>query len=101
MATEIALSRRSIVAAAGAQTSCSLGDEVVVLSLRAGVYYGLNSVGARIWDLVKQPRSVDEILVTLLEEYEVDAVSCEQDLLTLLRELAAQDLITVDNDTSS
>ena len=34
------------------------GDEVVLLNLRDGVYYGLDGVGARVWTLVQEPRTV-------------------------------------------
>lgn len=96
--TGIRFTHRSTVAAIKEQTSCSLGDEAVVLSLRAGVYYGLNSVASRVWDLLREPRTVEEILGKLLEEYDIDASSCERDLRALLQELAARELIVIDND---
>ena len=43
------------------QVSCEVADEVVVLDVKAGIHYGLNSVGARIWDLIREPRTVDQI----------------------------------------
>lgn len=97
------LSGRSRIVTAGKQqqASCRLGDEVVVLGLQAGVYHGLNPVAARIWELIRQPRTVNEILGVLLDEYDVDAGRCERDLLLLLQELAARDLIVVANDTPS
>jgi hypothetical protein len=41
---------------------------------------------------------VEEILGKLLEEYDIDASSCERDLRALLQELAARELIVIDND---
>jgi hypothetical protein len=96
--TDIDLTERSTVTAAAEHTSCRLGDEVVILNLRAGVYYGLNPLAAQIWDLIRRPRRVDEIRDVLLEEYDVDAEGCERDVLALLREMATHDLITVDGD---
>jgi hypothetical protein len=101
MPIDLMLSPNSTVVAAGEQTSCRLGDETVVLSLNAGVYYGLNPVAARVWELVRQPRTVDEILGILLEEYDVDVEGCRRDLLALLHEFVGHDLIKVENDGSS
>ena len=96
MATEIALSPGSTVVVADRHVSYSLAGEAVVLDLGGGVYYSMNPVAARVWDLVSQPRTVEDILDTLLEEYDVDAERCEMDLMQLLRDLAARELITID-----
>ena len=49
------------VIVSGSQISCKLAEESVILQLEEGMYYGLNSVGARIWELVQEPRTVREI----------------------------------------
>lgn len=47
--------------------STELADgELVVLSLEDGMYYGLNAVGARVWTLLEQPRTVRELQESLL-----------------------------------
>ena len=56
-------------------------EGIVMLSMMAGKYYGLNSVGARIWELLETPRSVAEICATLCEEFDVDARRCEVEVL--------------------
>jgi hypothetical protein len=50
-------SRHSIVVATKDQVSSDLGGEVAILDLKAGVYYGLDTVGARIWNLIQEPRA--------------------------------------------
>jgi hypothetical protein len=87
----------STVVAAKDQVSSDLGGEVAILDLKAGVYYGLDAVGARIWSLIQEPRTVNEIRDILLEEYEVEPERCERDLLTLLRRLADEGLVEVRN----
>lgn len=89
------LSVSSIVGATREHVSCSLGDEAAILNLNNSVYYGLNPVGARVWSLVQQPRSVGEIRDVLLGEYEVEAERCERDLLDLLNQMRQQGLIEV------
>jgi hypothetical protein len=89
------LSLDSVVAASKDQVSCPLEDEVAIVHLKAGVYYGLDPVGARIWELIATPRSVRAVRDTLLAEYQVDRERCEQDLVTLLRSLVEAGLIEI------
>ena len=95
------ISRGSTVVAAKDQVSSDLGEEVAILNLKAGVYYGLDAVGARIWSLIQEPRKVDEIRDVLLEEYEVEPERCERDLFALLQRLASEGLIQVEDEASA
>ena len=95
------LSGRSIVAAAKDQISCDLAGEAAILNIKSGTYYGLDPVGARIWKLIQQPRSVDEVRQTLLDEYEVEPERCERDLLVLLEKLLAEGLIEVKEEAAA
>jgi hypothetical protein len=94
-AMDRSLRTSSIVVAAKEQVSCPLGEEAAVLNLKNSVYYGLDSVGARVWTLLQQPRSVSELRDTLLSEYDVEARRCEQDLLALLETMRNEGLIEI------
>ena len=95
------ISISSLVVAAPDQVSSDLGEEVVILNLKNGVYYGLDEVGARVWDLIQEPRAVKEIRDVLLDEYEVGIERCERDLLALLEELVAENLVEARDGTDS
>lgn len=88
-------STSSVVVAVPEQVSCDLAGEAAVLGLKSGTYYGLNAVGARIWSLLQQSRTVGEIRDAILAEYEVEPRRCEEDLFALLDQLAAEGLIIV------
>jgi hypothetical protein len=75
------------------QVFTTLGGEAVILGLRDGVYYGLDSVGARIWELIAEPRRVAELVATIVEEFDVTAERCEHDVIALLNDLAARGLV--------
>jgi Coenzyme PQQ synthesis protein D (PqqD) len=92
------VTKYSTVVAAKDQVSSDLGGEVAILDLKAGVYYGLDAVGARVWQLVQTAKSVYEIRVTLSGEYDVDPDRCEEDLLVLLQELANVGLVEVSDE---
>ena len=83
------------VAAGRHQVSCDLAGEAVILQLQDGVYYGLNPVGARVWQLLQEPRMVGDIRASLLNEYEVEPSQCDRDLSALLSELSSRKLIEV------
>ena len=92
---DAALSLHSIVVATSQQVSCPLGEESAILNLKNSMYYGMNPVGTRIWTLLKEPRSVEQLRDILLNEYQVDAALCERDLLDLLRKMKSEGLIEV------
>ena len=63
----------SIVSVSREQVSSELAGEVVIMNLRRGVYHGLEATGARVWQLIQEPRKVSEIRDALLAEYDVEA----------------------------
>jgi len=93
MSKEILLD--SVVVTARDQLSCDLTGEAAILDIKTGTYYGLDPIGARIWNLIQSPKPVKEVLGVLLEEYDVDTNRCEKELLELLQELDAKGLIEI------
>lgn len=93
--------RNLTIVAAKEQISSDLGGDAVILNLKTGVYHGLDSVGARIWNLLQESRTVNDILNTLLQEYDVSPAHCEHDLVVLLQKLADAGLIEVRNETAA
>jgi hypothetical protein len=89
------LSTSSIVAASKDQVSSDLAGETILLSMQTAMYYGLDEVASRIWELVRAPIRVSEIRDAIAGEYDVDLERCEADVLKFLRELAAKGLIEV------
>jgi len=83
------------VAAARDQVSVEVDGEAVILGLADGVYYGLDAVGAWVWQRMEQPRTVAELRDAVVAEWEVDAPTAEADLLALLAELAERGLVDV------
>ena len=82
------------------QVSTDLGGEVVILSLQSPQYFGLGDVGARIWDIIREPKTVKEILETVLNDYDVEPERCERDLLAVLQELADEGLVEIEHEAT-
>jgi len=87
------LSSDSVVRVTASQVSSRLGDEVAILELDRGVYYGLNDTGSFLWNLMQKPVRVNEMRAALVEEFDVDAETAEKDLLRVLGDLRDAGLI--------
>jgi hypothetical protein len=68
-------------------------DATVLLDAERGLYYTLNDVAGRIWELLTAGEPVIEILRVVGDEYEVDREVLQADLTALLREMRAAKLI--------
>jgi hypothetical protein len=69
-----------------------LDDEAVLLDLKSGTYFGLNTVGTRVWQLVGDGAPLSAVLDTLAAEYDVTRDELERDLLQLVEELCTRGL---------
>lgn len=72
---------------------CELSGELALLDLHSNTYYGLNKVGARIWEMIQEPRSLSQICAAVIEQYDVDAARCRADVEALVRQLADAKLL--------
>ena len=70
-----------------------VGGETVMLDLAKGAYFGLDTVGARMWQLLAEGKTLVEVCDAIVEEYEVSRDAVERDLLALLDDLKAHGLI--------
>lgn len=94
------ITEHTIVVAVDQQVSGELPDgDAVILNLNNGVYYGLNQVGARIWNMIQKPISVAEICETLLNEFDVERDHCVCDVISLLNEMDANELVSVQGES--
>jgi len=95
----ISLTRASVLVASQDQVSANLSPDqsgdVVILGLKDGMYFELNEVGARVWHLIQEPRSIQSVVDTLLEEYDVGAAQCEADVLSLAEDMLKRGLVEI------
>ena len=57
-----------------------LSDEMVMMDIDKGKYFALNPVATRIWDLLEQPVTLDDLCLILSEEYEVEHAQCKSEV---------------------
>ena len=85
----------SVVVRASGLLANELAGDTVLLNAQTYMFYGLNQVGSRIWELLAQPVSVEELCDALVAQFDVDVETCRADTLALLRELYAEKMISV------
>jgi Coenzyme PQQ synthesis protein D (PqqD) len=67
--------------------------DTVMFSPRQDTYYGLDSIGGRVWELLEHPRTLDELCAILRGEYDVDAETCRTDVAALVEQLREAGLV--------
>ena len=70
-----------------------VGDEIVMMSMESGNYIGMNSVATVIWEKLKQPISVKELIAFLLDNYDIDKEECERKTLKYLNDLVKEEML--------
>ncbi|HEY7792059.1 MAG TPA: PqqD family protein [Vicinamibacterales bacterium] len=70
-----------------------LDGEMVLLDLDSGTYFGLDRVGTRMWQILVDGASADDIVDRLFAEYDVPRETLQHDVLRLLEQLRAKGLV--------
>lgn len=71
----------------------TIDDELVMMSVEHGQYYGLGGVGPRVWELIEEPRTFEDLVNQILEEFEVEREVCEKDMVEFLAQMEKLGLV--------
>lgn len=92
------ISPNTQVKASNDQVSCELDQETAILDMKTGIYYGLDPVGARVWELIQQPATVASVVAQLLDEYDADPEQVTGDVIMLLTQMHERQLIEIQDE---
>lgn len=70
-----------------------VGDDAFLLNTQTNKYFGLEKVGARLWELLNDGRSLKDAHQTIINEYDVDPVLLEKEILELINHLLENSLV--------
>jgi hypothetical protein len=70
-----------------------VGDEIVLLDLASGQYFGLDKVGMRIWECISGGQSLAETVASLVAEYEVGEEQASKDVIDFVTNLVDRGLL--------
>ena len=72
-----------------------VGEDAFLLNTKTNKYFALEKVGTRLWELLKEGKSLKDVHQVILGEYEVESVQLEQDLLELLNHMLENGLVEI------
>ena len=78
-----------------------MDGEKVMLSVHNGKYYNLGELGGEIWELIKEPLTIQELVASLLTQYDVNQTECEEQVITFLSQLKKEGLINMQDRVNS
>ena len=73
----------------------TIGDEVVMLDMDSGFYFGMNGVGSVIWRHLSNEITLDDLVEKLMSEFKVNKQTCEADTIEFLDSLLEKNIIRV------
>src|SRR5436190_12826654 len=76
-------------------------QDLVMVSIANGAYYGVSDVAREIWEAIEHPKKVSDLIDDLTTSYNVDRPSCEEQTLSFLESLLAERLLQVRDGPSS
>lgn len=85
----------TVISRRDALLSNNLGNDVVMMDIEQGNYYGLEAVAARIWELTEQPVSVNSLCVNLMAEYDISPEKCREEVVEFLDDLLQHKIIQI------
>lgn len=91
----ISISINSTIKSNPELVSTEVDGEKVMMSIENGEYFGLDSVGSRIWELIENPIRVEALVNLLIEEFDVSKEQCKLDTLEFLNELLEKKLLLI------
>ncbi|MCH9697117.1 MAG: PqqD family peptide modification chaperone [Gammaproteobacteria bacterium] len=71
-----------------------LEDKLLMMSIDNGEYYSLDSIAARIWELIETPKSVEQLCSILVKEYDVASDTCEEDVVDFIEKMQSLGIIS-------
>jgi hypothetical protein len=72
----------------------TIGDETIVLSLPNSQYFSVTGIGTRVFELLGEDRSMDDLVAAVVGEYEVDAEIARRDIETFVGRLRDAQLLS-------
>ncbi|MEC5424051.1 lasso peptide biosynthesis PqqD family chaperone [Virgibacillus sp. C22-A2] len=73
-----------------------MDGEKVMLSIHNGKYFNLGHMGGEIWERVKAPITIEELVRQLTTQYDVEQSACQEQVISFLDLLAAEDLVQIE-----
>jgi coenzyme PQQ synthesis protein D (PqqD) len=88
-----AIADLTVISRSPAVLAAEVDNEIVMMSIEQGRYFGLDDIGSDIWKRIEQPCSFAALVDALAADYEADRDTIVKDVTALLTQMAAQDVV--------
>lgn len=92
---EVTLDHDSLLTRSTDLVFSEVDDEITMMHIETGKYYGLNRVGAVIWNLLDEPTGFGAVCDALVTRFEVEPAQCRAEVEAFVSQMAAAGLVTV------
>ncbi|MBM7573493.1 lasso peptide biosynthesis PqqD family chaperone [Aquibacillus albus] len=89
------ISIEAIVSQVEGNIVSDMDGEKVMLSVQNGKYYNLGSLGGEIWELMKEPISIQLLVSKLMDMYDVEPQECVEHTIAFIGQLIEEGLVQV------
>jgi hypothetical protein len=80
--------------------AAEVDQDLIMVSVATGCYYGLSDVAREIWDAIERPKRISDLVYDLTASFHVDSCSCEEQTLSFLEALVAEGLLQVKDEAA-
>jgi hypothetical protein len=89
------LTLNSIVQRDSEVIAAEADQDLIMVSIATGFYYGISDVARDIWDAIEHPKRISDLVDDLTASYHIDPASCEDQTLSFLEDLLHEGLLQV------
>jgi hypothetical protein len=76
--------------------TAEIDKQIVMMDIESGRYLGLDDIGSVIWKRLETPRTLGDLVDSLVEDYDAERAVIAQDVRELLKEMATQGIVGFD-----
>jgi len=89
--------KKTVICRNPSAISSELDGEAVILDMEYGKYHSLDSAGTKIWALLEDKISLDDIVLQLIEEYSVERQQCTTEVEEFINRMVDLGLVETEN----
>jgi len=71
----------------------AMDDELVMMSVDQGLFFGIDKIGTHIWNLLETPLKAEVLIEKLVAHYDVEPELCKNDTLLFLNDMLQKKVI--------
>lgn len=77
-----------------------IDGDLVMMSISEEAFFGLNAVGAAIWDFLAEPASIETIISHIVDHFEVSEQQCQADVLRFVDEMVNKKTLRINEQST-